>query len=407
MIPKLIYSSCLFTALICSGPNLASAAVISAASCTQSDVQKALSAAKSGDTVTVPGPCSTNWSGLNISGTTAITLNGGGNVTVSGSVNLNANASTPSRLTGFTFTSSGAVTTSGGSTSAMLRIDHNTFTGGGTMLNFCCNAPILFDHNTVTGTFSDEMIHNLGTGAGDYSVWTNDVTPGSPKMVYMEDNTFTGTSGYVNAVQNYYGAQIVFRHNTLNNAIFEAHGNTYYKTRWWEVYNNTFTNATQGMAGAIRGGSGVFFNNTCSGSNCDIAFREDNVSTYPACNQVGRGISVTPGGQPCANGTSTESLSPAYVWGNSPQSIACNQISSWLSCSGTQTVINVSRDVFVSASQPAQLSRCQSAADRTAGCPINYNYVPFTYPYPLDANGLPTQKSGFLLPPSNVRPTSL
>lgn len=113
------------------------AATITAASCSQANVQSAVNSATSGDTVTVPGG-SCSWSSpVSIPNTKGITLNGGGNTTIYGEVDINANSATTTRVTGFTFgngtfsnSTHFAVVTDGSSASAPFRIDHNTFSDG-------------------------------------------------------------------------------------------------------------------------------------------------------------------------------------------------------------------------------------------------------------------------------------
>src|ERR1700674_3069643 len=92
---------CLF---LCSAA--AHAATITAASCSQTDVQNAINSASSGDAVVVPaGTCS--WSTVTILNTKGITLQGASDgTTINGSAALlvQSNGSAGTRVTGFTFT---------------------------------------------------------------------------------------------------------------------------------------------------------------------------------------------------------------------------------------------------------------------------------------------------------------
>lgn len=370
------------------------AATITAASCLQSDVQSAMNSAASGDTVKTPGPCTVAWSGLTFPSAVGITLDGGGNTTVTSSaaVILQSSTSTSSRLTGFIFTNSGDnnngdVKAQGGQTNATYRIDHNTFPNANTVIATWNNAPGLIDHNTFTGGVAAEMIHNFAGSAGCTSCWTDDITPGGPAMLFVEDNTFNGPSGSAgstSAIQNYYGSRTVFRHNTIHNAKIDVHGtcgNVY--GRWTETYENTWNvQSGDNLADYIeyRGGTGVIFNNHVAlaggsqGGAGNIHLREDCTSgTYPSLGQIGRGIS--------------QKSSALYMWGND-SSMNLFPDCSW-SC------IQQNRDFFVSASQPSTLTRCESAADVSAGCNVSYNYVPYPYPHPL-------QNSSSIAPPTGL-----
>lgn len=363
------------------------AADINAASCSSTDVQNAINSASAGDRVIVPtGTCA--WStAVTIPNTKGITVSGGVATIISGQLILNPNSSNGSRITGFTFTSNDAVGTHGSKTTAAFRVDHNIFTGGGTMISTDGNAPGLIDHNTFTGNAAAEMIHNLGTGAGDTSGWTDDVTPGGANALYIEDNTFTynasGNPAYfwgTSAVQAYYGARTVFRHNTLNMAQVDQHGTCgNVGARWWEIYENTFyvvLNGNQSNYMAIRDGSGVIFNNhktgLPNGGAGSIELTDDCTGTYPDLYQIGRGIN--------------QMYSPAYVWGND---------SSMSVVSGNPSNVQQGRDYFLSATQPAGLLRQELASDTSS---TTYVYTPYIYPHPLQgASSAPTPPTGLAI----------
>ena len=205
--------------------------------------------------------------------------------------------------------------------------------------------------------------------------------PGGAKMVFIEDNTFTldinnpkvNTSPPyyfwgASAVQSYYGARTVFRHNTLNNMQVDQHGtHGMVGARWWEIYENTFftgNGSAQCCYMAIRAGSGVIFNNHHTGTNgadgTISLFEED--TGYPALYQIGRGIN--------------QSNSPAYVWGND----ADMRVGS-----GSSNVVE-GRDFFDS--KPSIFVRAELGSDTSA---TTYSYTPYTYPHPLQNGQPPTQ----------------
>lgn len=320
----------------------------------------AIGAAASGDTVVVSGG---NCGGFSVSN--GATVNGSGTTSAS-SVTLSGN----SRVTGFSFSGANAVAINANLT-ATPRLDHNTFTSSAQVVfvNIYGIGRALIDHNAFTGGAASEMIHNLGSGAGDHSGWSNDLVPGGPDMVFVEDNTFTypasGNPAYFwgsSALQAYYGARTVFRHNTLTMAQIDQHGTAgNIGARWWEIYANTFitvANANQSDYIVLRAGSGVVFGNTHSGPNGgagNIQLVEED-SGYPASDQIGRGIN--------------QKLSPAYVWGNSSD----------MHVGGNSSNVVSGRDFFLSSTQPSSMTKAEAASD---GNGTTYTYQPYQYPHPL------------------------
>ena len=396
-------------------------AVVGGINCDQATLQAAINSAVSGATINCNAG---NWSGnASIPSSKGITINGNGS-THSGSISFTPNATVGTRITGFTFTGgSGVIDISGGSlASARWRIDHNTFTGNGHDIVDQGVSPGLFDHNTFTSLrAANEFVHILGWGAVDTTGWTNAHAPGSSESIYFEDNVFTTpTSEPNNAwIQSYYGARSVYRYNTFNYTRVDAHGTPgSIGARWWEFYNNTFTQ-TGGNAGGsvmnLRAGSGIVFNNTKSGTSltADIGLCEED-SGYPALYQIGRG--------------QNQILYPAYIWGNTiPVNVD--------TCEAPEVIgmVAFNRDVYrdVGASCVAGGSCTSGVGTGTTlptSCTINTGfwktdaggnwnaingtandgalykcsstnvwtlyYTPFIYPYPLDANGLPNPSGG-------------
>jgi hypothetical protein len=395
----LLLLSCSVAWAACSGASPA----WTAASISQTDVNACYTAASAGDTVNVPNGTTGTWSTLTDSkGLTTVCP--GGSCTITTSSAAWDFACPPgthfSRLTGFTFTGIGNSNngdveidgpTSGSGCTA--RVDHNTFTNSGLSkfiaVTYASGNTVppefVIDHNSFSGGAASEMIHNLAYGPGTTTGWTNDVTPGGQQMLFVEDNTFT-TAGncstpYASAIEAYYGSATCFRHNTLTFNQVDQHGtcsNVY--ARWWEIYDNSFvipSGYNQSNLSALRGGSGVMWGNTLTGSNASCSdpaptyeLTEDCSSGgYPITDQIGRGIS--------------QNSSPAYVWGNGATAVG----------SGNPTYVEVGAttgacghspcDAVSTTSQPGTLIRCQSAADVSAGCPVSYSYSPYVYPNPL------------------------
>ncbi len=378
---------------------ISSITTANAASCSKPDIDAAIATVPSGGTVIVLGAGTCTYTvPVVIPSSKGITLNGNGatiNSMLQRVFTVGANASDGSRITGFTFNRTGKGGTTGqepigitGSpTSAVFRIDHNSFSEPLDVAIFVStfgNPKGVIDHNTFTGGAGSAMIQVYGA-SGNVG-WTDDVTPGSAAMPYIEDNTFTysgngGCCSYdyfgTTAVKSYGGSRFVARHNTFNMVQVQATGTVgQVGARWWEVYLNSFntnyTQANQSFFIDLLAGSGVVWSNTHTGGNLaanggSIRFSEPASGPWPAAYQVGSGINgQTARHSTCASGTLNQS--PAYVWNNGTINI--------------QTVnpeVKRSRDVFVSSTQPSTLLRKQLSTDT---CSTTYVYTPYTYPYP-------------------------
>lgn len=394
-----IYALAAFAFFNCA---VARANTITASSCAQNDVQSAINSAQTGDTVIVQGSCTVSWSSaVDIPITKGITVQASGSVTITSSIGftLEPNLLSESRITGFTFTGpsgnppSTDIFVDGTSVASAYRLDHNTFSNPAlsVFINVAGNGPGLIDHNTFTGGSATEAIHVLGMGASSVAGWLDNVSPGGAQMVFIEDNTFnTGTSAVCSAVESYYGARTVFRHNTLNYCQADQHGTAgMIGARWWEIYENTFNNLNQNQCCyvTVRGGSGVIWGNTAIGNNAgdsngSIDLYEEDSGTWPLAYQIGSGIGGDVDGH---NSCGSLNSSPAYVWGNSSNMTVTSQ---------TPTKVILDRDYFSSTSQPASLLREELSTDN---CSTTYNYVPYTYPHPLQSgggSGAPSAPSG-------------
>ena len=371
-----------------------------------SNVQAAINSASDGDTLQCNATASYSWnSTVTLPTTKTITLDGNGStISGSGGISIGSGATHSGRVTNFTFTSTSAIGTGDGITNTPWRIDHCTFTGSGTVIDVG-NGPGLIDHCTFSGLdIAQETVHIWGWGAGSKTGWTNSLTPGSGNAVYFEDNTVTGAQGNSTCLfQTYYGGRVVARYNKVDRAMFDVHGNTPYSGRWWEFYKNTFTGSS---AMCLRGGSGVIFGNTGTGT---IFFTEEVAS---GGDQVGRGQNFD--------------LFPAYVWNNDKYSYAYNSVG----CAPPAgNYILQNRDVYVASSgtnlpsactpgqsywktdaggnwdttnqteNDGQLYKCTSTNIWTA------YYTPYPYPHPLtqgkDVSTNPQESPP--PPPANVR----
>jgi hypothetical protein len=392
----------------------ASAATYPAQSCSVADIHAAASSATDGDTVLVPsGSCTwttvlTIAQGLTLDGQglAAITFGSGSGLTV------NTDAIASAVVTGFTFNNgftNGSYPISINTTTAPLNVAFHIYNdslnddgqqgGAVTLIGVSGVGPGLIDHNSfTTANGADEVIHLLGSGStSDTSGWSNDVVPGGPNMVFLENNVFVNSSAVsTSAEEAYYGAQLVFRYNTLTFEANDIHQGGL-SGRWAEIYDNSYEigAATANLPDywQFRGGSGLVFDNISSGTPCcqdpypgaqfgpDCPSSDQCTGAWPIPSQVGTGINET-------------TSSPVYVWGNaatvdgSTQSIQASLgYTNGTQHGGTPTACTHPGgvcDVVVTANAPATWVRCESAADVSAGCPVSYSYTPYTYPHPLD-----------------------
>ena len=310
------------------------AATYTAASCEnkpgQTDVQNAVNAASSGDTVIVPSGSATWTSTVTI--TKGIALQGAG---VGKTVIINGMASTtdylivyrpavPSldeafEITGFTFqinqVSQGVFLNNTDSNTELtkIRIHQNSFTGGRPYTG----KPIiriggqicgLIDHNT----FSSEggIFQNIGGGIGP---WENvSASFGNAKALYIENNVITLKDVLTDGAR---GARYVVRYNTITNnssgslLLFDAHGNQLgglTATMQTEIYGNHITDAGNRLVLILdqRGGMTMTFYNyaTTTASRTGVSVRDeyDDIISPPA---------TSPNGQP-------QHVSNSYIWSN-------------------------------------------------------------------------------------------
>jgi hypothetical protein len=355
------------------------------------DVRAAITAARDGSTIQIPAG-TFNWGiahgAVTIEGK-AITLQGSGSgstiVQVYGSqqggsvLEVSPSKTGLTRITGITFKGGWGLDISGSKSSLPFRVDNCAFDDGPviqiTLLSLEGNAPGLIDHCKFSSGAASEMIHNNGLGAEDASGWTDDVLPGGPELVYIEDCAFTNipeSAKYFTgccAIESYYGARTCMRYCTFNYCSVDQHGTPgMIGARWWEFYDNTFyvpPGGNQSFFFALRGGSGVVFNNHMTGgpntgSGVIELYSDDSVGFPP----------YGPGAGIFLNGKPSPRSSPAYIWGND---------STMPIYAGSPNIVQ-GRNFLVSATEPASMIRSQLAADKGG---VEYKYVPYPYPYPL------------------------
>lgn len=325
-----------------------------------SDTQSKINSASNGDTVLLPSGGSYTWSAsVEMPSSKYITLDlNGSTVTISGS---GITFQIDGHATGLNRVTNGSVVRGSGFNQYQgpfqvagdgVRVDHITFTGSDVLVDIWSTGSGVMDHCTFSGLDgAQEFIHVNGYGAGNTTGWSVDVYPGSDDMFYFEDCTFTTSSGEANCawIQGYYGCRVAFRYNLFNYVSVDMHGTAgNVGARWWEGYNNTFTNTAsqnQHWTFSMRAGSGVLFNNaSVGGRTLNIGLCEEDTG-YPALYQIGRG--------------KNQALDPVYAWGNTGGTeVSIN------SCDAPEVdgMVQLNRDVYESA-RPG--------------------YSAYTYPHPL------------------------
>lgn len=403
------------------GVRSAQAATVTAASCNRADVGAAVNAAGVGDTVQIPaGTCS--WTTeLDISKGIALMGKGTGSTVILDDVPKDG--SEASSILSFTITAPdnfrlSSLTIQGSAldtdvfnrchvrvngTTQAFRIDNVNFTSQRTCgIRIEDAATGLIDHSNFSGNFKQGVvvIHDKwgGAGYGDGS-WTEPLYLGTEKAIYIEDCSFTelNTSQSSGAIDSFDGARIVFRHNTLTNQNGTSHGADSHQrgrgTRWLEIYNNTYTFDSGHVVAYvqwIRGGTGVFYNNTITtvvgngpnavvqASNCRDAsagcgggpsyapwgacdgsspYDQNAIGGYRCVDQPGAGTS-----NPISGDTPTPIAwvgnisDPIYVWNNTVNQAPSNIVSG-------STNVQPNRDFFMATPRPG--------------------YTAYTYPHPL------------------------
>jgi len=283
---------------------------------------------------------------------------------------------------------------SGSPSTDQFRIDNNFFDGGTVqvvMIGIGGNPSGVMDHCTLQGGAASEMIHNTSVGAGNISGWTDDITPGGSKMFFIEDciGQLTNYSSAIfeqgtSLMQSYYGARNVVRYTQLNFAQIDQHGTGgAVGARWFEFYNNNefFPTGVTGATSfyAIRGGSGVIYSNSVSGTLTYafvVSLYTDDTSgntTYGTAPNFGPGAGIF------KNSLSQGPFSsPVYLWNNDSHISIGTQVGTggW-----NPSPILLNQNYYTSTTQPSSMLICERSTD-TVGV-TTYSYSPYTYPHPL------------------------
>lgn len=375
--------------------SISHAATVNAASCSQSDVASAITAASAGDTVQVPaGSCS--WTSLSI--TKAVHLKGAGidvtTIAVSGSGATKQSAGVI-RISDFTFTKTGggnsskALTFGGSWASAEPIIFHDNKVQISDTGFILIDVPggVIIANNEFIGAWDDSFIQpkaNSGQNSWSTADTLGDRDTDGKLNVYVEDNTFYGgTNQGIDCDDN---TRCVYRYNYLLYSSFNTHGwaTSPAGVRHFEVYNNHFDHqgstaeiGNQNWSVWIRGATGFIYNNQFAdiagshwGNKSELQFTirgaEDarpqgscgNVS-YPVPHQLGQnhnGSSYFTDPIRWYSNTGTLAVAAGFNWGN-----PCGLTFS--------TFWQENRDYVIGTAKPG--------------------YVAYTYPHPLLSLGEP------------------
>jgi protein-disulfide isomerase/uncharacterized membrane protein len=423
----------------------AAGTTINAASCSLADVQAAVNAAANGDTVIVPaGTCTWNsslsWVNKNV------TVKGAGMdntiINCAPCLQYESTATTSVysqwRLTGMTFKAavdSRILVTIWDMSPAVVpnrgwRIDHMKFVNTGHGDGIFIGGPTygVIDHNQwesggglciiALSLHANEYPSTVDNPKGAFLA-SQPLDLGTENALYIEDNTFTGTSSvYSTAAYDTSsgGARAVFRHNTLIGSLYYSHWTRGAEIGGilHEIYNNSFTGTANynGLPIRLESGTGVIFNNTISGFSgsqsvtvnerrgfgenqepfgaCDGTKSWDgnagdpNAPGWPCLGQIGRSPGKT---MAQIKAGDKQASAPLYLWNNGTQDgchtggTCTNSINVWVYDGTAQAMAYVK-------STPHPNGEVDYVLNGSTPKP---GYTPYTYPHPL------TQSTGNIL----------
>jgi hypothetical protein len=330
-------------------------ATVDAASCSASDVQSAIDAASDGDTVSIPSGTCTWSSAVDIPNTKGLTVIGAGegstNITISGTrFRISTSSSNSSfELASITFDATSCTGYNGGCID-IIGSDQSIIVHDITLDSMGARA-FQVGYRTQTGLGPYGVFYNITCTDTTFAFFENDDdlswstanSFGGAGAVYIEDSIFDFASAH-NFIDQYHGARMVFRYNTVTNGRIVSHGfcSSDNGLMQWEYYNNTFTAESGVNLGGdfifLRGGSGVIHNNTFNQYDAGFTTHMVSLLNYrsepsnsglcssgapldPTCDGDSSvyDTNLEPNGYICHQqpGTGTNDTSvPMYEWGN-------------------------------------------------------------------------------------------
>ncbi len=308
-----------------------------AASCSYSDVSAAVSAAGSGDTVSVPsGSCA--WD-------STLTINKGLTLQGAGIDSTNISCSTCAQaafiiyspdstalsnnavfeVSGFTFDGHANSTIDGidlvnpnATAIKNIKIHHNRFYRVHRAVDVAGNVYGVVYLNTMAVNVDGAISYPMGN---EEESWNgHPASFGTGNNLYFEDNTMTGWC-WMGAGQ---GGRYAFRYNTCTDMVtggqglFDMHGNQgsgIHATMMTEVYGNNFVNNASGSSVDMRGGQHLFFFNKVTGpTNWTWQIREEYHDGY----SYGAVTNICPANKPqiCLDSCQCMKINHTYIWNN-------------------------------------------------------------------------------------------
>lgn len=344
-----------FCRAACSG----SSPTLTAADCSDTEINLCVAAAAHGDTINVPDGNCTWTDSVSLPIEKTIKLAGSGKTTTvisKGTDYFFVSYGSGNEISGFKFILTGCAASScilGRVGNTNFKVHDNYF------LNSSGKTAELMFYNTATGDIAptgvfynntmDECrptVHHSTTRTVADATWAEASSIGISSAVFIEDNIITRSSGV--AYDSNYAGRGVLRYNTITGVGLLVHslqGLNERGTKSWEIYGNYMTPTEITTPFDMRGGTGMIFYNSVSFSsewysnNAKIALSNARTSTAYGTNPPSSGKcdgssdwdgNVTPDGWPCRDqigrgpdtGTDTSvigkatSSEPAYFWSN-------------------------------------------------------------------------------------------
>jgi hypothetical protein len=413
--PKFLLLACALVTLAVP----ASAATLSAPTCSAFDVNETIAVAKTGDTVLVPaGTCTWGTGGGYVSLDKAITVRGAGR----GVTNIEI-ASTAGSWTNGTIRIYAAGTVRGLTIKVLAGQNSGTAFGAYWVNGFrITDIEYINQATTITGYFLYASVYGLvdnnsitgGAGnnelilaRGPTNSWQTAHSMGGADNLFVENNEFLG-QGYVGDCNS--NSRCVFRYNTIHGQMkIDGHGKASNSpargVRHMEVYNNLWTNTGQAWTAIeLRGGGGRVFGNVATSGGWFYLTDYGATDTWPNFGSVCQCPANYPIDDQIGVGKDPKmaAAEPMYLWNNIKNGNAwVLDLKSTSRCTltcGTFVITDIvkpGRDYFISASKPEALA----------------SYQPFSCPHPMvgpGTCGATAGRDGYLLgatPPS--APTNL
>jgi hypothetical protein len=408
------------------------AAVVTAASCQQADVQAAVNAAAHGDTVEIPagtcewsttsGTSGSNWkAAVQIVGKTIHLKGAGVGVTTivnrvpyawnTAAIHIGVPSSKTVRVSDLTIADLSTevcahyVLVDGSGT---FRLDHSTIAVSANKFGGYRYVIFLYSYGLIDHCTLANALVAFANGADDGAAsWSTPLSLGTGAAAFVEDCTI-GYDGPAHGQQEDFidgaaGARVVVRHNTVTNGQFHFHGIESGAARGilsYELYGNTLISdgtVNNYRKGYMRGGTGAIFDNTWVGSwpaspfyvvhQCLTIQKDPNdhrcdgpkwCYRYPCKDQIGRA--------PDADSSGTQDLVPLFAWNNKVGgSDVLLQVQADY-CPDCLTYIQENRDYHNNTVTFDPIAKHYTATYRDdGGTTRQWLYRPYIHPHPLAA----------------------